>query len=155
MRRWIAFNAVGTIGFALQLLVLAGLMRRGFHYLAATVMAVEAAILQNFVWHERWTWRDRKAGAARAERLWRFHLLNGVVSVLGNLALMRLLVGELHVAPILANLVAVLICSTANFAVGDSLVWMKAGSKDPAYWSDLEPRTSDLEPRISALGPRT
>jgi dolichol-phosphate mannosyltransferase len=130
MRRWITFNLVGVVGFGVQLLVLASLLGVGVDYLAATVLAVETAVLQNFVWHERWTWRDRKPRrAGRVARLWRFHLLNGLVSVVGNLALMRLLVGELRVAPIPANLVAALVCSMINFALGDRLVWEIAGSE--------------------------
>ena len=36
----------------------------GVHYLVATAIGVEAAILTNFLWHDRWTWRDRPARAA-------------------------------------------------------------------------------------------
>jgi putative flippase GtrA len=123
MRRWLVFNLVGFAGFAVQIAVLAALLHAGAHYLAATVMAVEAAILHNFVWHERWTWRDRDAGLSPAARLWRFQLLNGIISLIGNVALMRVLVGALDVPPLLANLTAVLACSVVNFAAGDSLIW--------------------------------
>ena len=71
MRFW-RFNAVGVLGFAVQLAVLALLVHGGVHYLAATAIAVEAAILHNFLWHERWTWADRPGrGRARAGRLLR------------------------------------------------------------------------------------
>ena len=60
LRRWLAFNGVGAIGVAVQLAVLAVLVRgAGLHTLIATAIAVEAAILHNFLWHERWTWADR------------------------------------------------------------------------------------------------
>lgn len=128
-QHWIRFNAVGIIGFAVQLLVLAALIRLGVHYLAATVIAVEAAVLQNFVWHERWTWRARCGGlTGRAGRLRRFHLLNGVVSVLGNLAMMRLLVGALGLPAVPANLVTVLVCSIVNFVAGHRFVWVTIAS---------------------------
>jgi putative flippase GtrA len=124
MRRWLVFNAVGVLGFGVQLAVLGALLHAGVHYLAATAVAVEAAVLHNFAWHERWTWRDRPAiGASRLARLWRFHLLNGFVSLLGNLALMRLLVGALHVPPMPANLIAVVACAIVNFVAGDRLVF--------------------------------
>jgi putative flippase GtrA len=131
LRQWIRFNAVGIIGFALQLVVLAGLLRFGVHYLTATFVAVEAAVLQNFIWHEQWTWRGRGGAAGRARRLWRFHVLNGLVSVAGNLAMMRLLVGALGVPVVTANVLAVAACSTLNFAVGGRLVWVTAGSDQP------------------------
>jgi putative flippase GtrA len=122
--RFAAFNGVGVVGFAVQLGLLALLLRLGVHYLAATAIAVEAAVLHNFLWHERWTWRDRPAsGAERLARLWRFHALNGVVSLVGNVVLMRLLVGGLAMAPIPANLGAVLACALVNYRASDRLVF--------------------------------
>jgi dolichol-phosphate mannosyltransferase len=122
--RFLKFNGVGAIGFALQLAVLALLLRLGWHYLAATAIAVELTILHNFWWHERWTWRDRPADARiRLHRLWRFHATNGLVSLVGNLVLMRLLVGLAGMPPLAANLVAVLMCSLINFTASDRLVF--------------------------------
>jgi putative flippase GtrA len=123
LRSWFRFNAVGLVGFAVQLFALAGLLRLDVHYLPATVLAVEAAVLQNFVWHERWTWRGRTPVPGRGRRLWRFHVLNGLVSVVGNVAMMRLLVGELGISAVPANLAAVFVCSTINFAASHRLVW--------------------------------
>ena len=53
MVRWLKFNAVGAIGVAVQLSVLAALIQLGTHYLAATALAVETAVLQNYYWHTR------------------------------------------------------------------------------------------------------
>jgi len=47
MIRWLKFNAVGAGGVAVQLAFLALLVRLGVHYLLATALAVEAAVLQN------------------------------------------------------------------------------------------------------------
>jgi dolichol-phosphate mannosyltransferase len=123
--RFLRFNGVGAIGFALQLAALAALVATGLHYLAATAIAVEISILNNFLWHERWTWSDRPAaGTARLQRLWRFHALNGIVSLAGNLVLMRVLVGEFGMAPIPANVVAVLACGLVNFYAADRAVFL-------------------------------
>lgn len=132
MVRFLRFNGVGLLGFALQLGVLAVLMRLGVHYLAATALAVELAVLHNFAWHERWTWRDRTAGphgpstslgAGRRSRLWRFHASNGLISLAGNLLLMRLLVGLLGLPAVPANLLSVLFCSVVNFTASDRFVF--------------------------------
>jgi len=123
LRFW-RFNGVGIVGFAVQLGVLALMLRLHVHYLAATAIAVEAAVLHNFLWHQRWTWWDRPvAGRERLARLGRFHALNGVVSLVGNVVLMRVLVGALGVPPIPANLAAVLACAIVNYTASDRLVF--------------------------------
>ena len=124
MPRFLKFNGVGILGFVLQLGLLAVLMRFGMHYLAATAVAVELTVLHNFAWHERWTWRDRPAGAAgRWRRLWRFHATNGLVSLAGNLLIMRLLVGLFGMPAIPANLLSVLACALVNFTASDRFVF--------------------------------
>jgi len=122
--RFLRFNSIGVVGFVLQLGVLALLLYTGAHYLVATAVAVEAAVLHNFLWHERWTWRDRPAtGRSRVARLWRFHALNGLVSLVGNVLLMRLFVGTFGLPAIPANLLAVLACSAINYFASDRLVF--------------------------------
>ena len=122
--RFVRFNSVGAIGFAVQLAVLTGLLRAGMPYLPATAVAVELSVLNNFLWHERWTWRDRPAsGRARLLRLGRFHLLNGLVSLGGNLLIVSALVGEAGLNPILANVIAVLGCGILNIFGADQIVF--------------------------------
>jgi putative flippase GtrA len=125
MRFW-RFNAVGLLGFAVQLGLLALLVQAGVHYLAATALAVEAAILHNFLWHERWTWRDRPgAGLTRLARLARFHVVNGGVSLAGNMLLMPLLVGAGGLPVLAANGLAVLACAVVNFFGADRIVFLR------------------------------
>jgi putative flippase GtrA len=125
--RFFKFNSVGAAGFVVQLAVLALLLRLDVPYLPATALAVEAAVLHNFIWHERWTWRDRPPSEpSRLARLWRFHALNGMVSLAGNVLLMRLFVGTFGLPPIPANLAAVLICSLVNYFASDRLVFAPA-----------------------------
>lgn len=56
-------------------------------------------------------------------RLWRFHLANGAVSILGNLAMMKILVGSAHMNYLPANAIAVAVCSLANFLLSDQWVF--------------------------------
>jgi len=126
--RWVKFNAVGAIGIVVQLgalAVLAGVV--GLHYLVATALAVETAVLHNFVWHCRWTWQERTRGAAGPGwllgALVRFHVSNGLVSILGNLLFMRLLVGRFHLHYMPANVVSIAACSVLNFALSEWFVF--------------------------------
>jgi putative flippase GtrA len=128
-RRWLAFNSVGLLGVTVQLTTLAALVHlAGVHYLAATAIAVEITVLHNFAWHQRWTWRDRPSRSDRVvlARLARFHLLNGLVSLLGNLGMMAVLTGVLNVEPVLANAIAIVCCSVVNFIASEALVFRTA-----------------------------
>jgi putative flippase GtrA len=129
--RWLRFNAVGGIGIGVQLLALAALKSLlGLHYLTATALAVEAAIIHNFLWHERWTWRDRPVGAwESARRLLRFNLTTGGLSLLSNLVLMRVLVGNFGLHYLVANLLAIAATSIANFAVSEWFVFRSASRR--------------------------
>ena len=130
MRRWARFASVGVIGFAFQLTLV--------HLLTSVVAstialrscsAVEAAILHNFVWHERWTWRDRVTGSSREAayaRLVKFNTASGLISIVGNVFFTALFV-ELAGAPVLAANVAAIVCLTMlNFLAADRLAFAPA-----------------------------
>lgn len=119
--RWLKFNLVGAMGMVVQLGALAAISRcAGSHYLWASAAAVELAVLHNFVWHVHFTWRDRRGSSALLSQLMRFHLSNGLVSVVGNLLLMRVLVQEAGMPLLVANGIAILCCSVVNFCLGDN-----------------------------------
>jgi len=124
--RWLKFNAVGGIGIAVQLAALA-VFRSWLKvdYLLATGLAVEIAVIHNFLWHERFTWADRPATRPMQSllRLAKFNASNGAVSMVGNLGLMRLLVGEMKLSYVAANLIAIVLCSLVNFLLGDGFVF--------------------------------
>jgi putative flippase GtrA len=127
--RWLKFNFVGALGILVQLGVLA-LLVSGLRvpYLAATAVAVETAVLHNFVWHERFTWKDRtgrRTARQVAGRLVRFHAGNGAISLAGNLLLMRFFVGTLHLPYLPANIITIGICAFLNFAASEWFVFRK------------------------------
>jgi putative flippase GtrA len=189
--RWLKFHTVGAMGIVVQLSVLSAFVGwLNIDYLVATALAVEAAILHNFVWHERWTWMDRtrtEAGVALlrkppaltvtsraspafvssswlqsshglllrklaaltvtsraspafvsslwpqsshgllvAGRLFRFNLTTGFVSIGSNLVLMRLLVGQVHLHYMFANILTIAACSVANFLLSELFVFRRA-----------------------------
>ena len=110
MDRRLVFMTVGAMGLGLQLLMLR-LLATGTTLALQTsmVLAVETALLHNFVWHERWTWADRKPSASSAwlQRLARFHLTSGVLSIAGNVALTSLFVTVAGLHYLVANVLAV------------------------------------------------
>ena len=130
--RSVKFYAVGGVGIAVQLASLAffvGYLK--WNYLVATALAVETAILHNFVWHELWTWRDRNIynPTGHLSRLIRFNLTNGAVSLSANVLLMRFFVGTLHIHYFVANIISVASCSLIQFVVSHYYVFR---SRNPA-----------------------
>jgi len=111
--------------------LLAGVV--GLHYLVATALAVETAVLHNFVWHERWTWVDRARadGSGTVQRLIRFHLANGAFSILSNLVFTGAFVELMGLHYLVANLLSIAICSVLNFLVSDRFVFAAPATKSP------------------------
>lgn len=125
--RWLKFNAVGALGVGVQLATLAALVSGlQVDYMLATALAVESAVLHNFVWHEYFTWRDRtrKARTGSLRRLLSFHASNGLVSLLGGLFAMRLLVGVMRIPYLLANVIAIAGCGLVNFLLAELVVFV-------------------------------
>lgn len=130
MIHFFRFNVVGVFGFALQsgaLFVLTH-MPHPLGYLPATAAAVELAVLNNFVWHQLWTWRDRPSTGPgeTLRRLAKFNITNGLVSLAGNVILMGLLVGRLGLPIAPAYLISVATCSLVNFVLADRVAFQES-----------------------------
>jgi putative flippase GtrA len=124
--RWLKFNAVGAGGIVVQLITLAVLKSAlKMDYLFATPLAVEAAVVHNYFWHERFTWADR-TDAKSWLRFAKFNLTTGIFSIVGNVLLMRAFVGTVHLNYFLANMLTITICSIANFFVSDRFVFQES-----------------------------
>lgn len=117
--RLLRFNVVGFIGIVVQLATL-WLLAAHTHYLLATALAVEAAVLHNYCWHWKWTWADRNAPPAS---FWRFQSTTGFVSILGNLFGIELLAGYLHLPLLVANLISIALIYVFNYLVSDRYVF--------------------------------
>ena len=131
--RWFKFNAVGAMGVVIQLSTLALLVHLfEIHYVLATALAVETAILHNFIWHERWTWLDlvNSGSSGRLTRLFRFHLTNGFTSLAGNVLLMQFFVETFHLPILPANLLSIASCSLINFTLSHYWVFRNSSSAD-------------------------
>jgi dolichol-phosphate mannosyltransferase len=130
-RAW-KFTFVGALGVLVNLTLLfllsvtAGLPRG-----LAWFLAVEAAVLHNFIWHQSFTWRDRREAGAGAwlRRATTFHL-----SVAGTVAINGTLFGLLSIvgAPlILAGMAGIGAAAAFNFVAGDRWVFkpLRAGKQ--------------------------
>lgn len=126
IQRLLRFNAVGLAGVLVQLAALAFYKSvTGLPVLWATALAVETAVLHNFYWHERWTWATRGT-AGVAGRLLRFHLANGLVSLISNLFWMKFLTAYAGLHYLSANVIAISITALLNFLLSDRFVFRAA-----------------------------
>ena len=124
--RTVAFVSVGLFGFLVQTMVLAVLsLAAHWSLVVAMPVAVEAAVLTNFLWHERWTWHDRVQASRRWSRLLRFHITNGITSLTGNTVVTVLLAAVFGLNPIAGNVVAVGLTSALNYLAADRWVFVK------------------------------
>ncbi len=125
LTRFLRFNLVGLLGIVAQLTTLA-LLNRAIpaRYLLTSTLAVELTLLHNFTWHIHYTWPQAKISRRSATiSLLRFHLSNGLISLLGNLALMRAFVRSFHWPVLLANALAIASCGFANFLLAHRWVF--------------------------------
>jgi putative flippase GtrA len=122
--RLVRFGGVGLGGVAVQLAAIALLVDGlEIHYAWATPVAVAAALVHNFLWHRRWTWRDRNISRSTVANFGAFVAANGVVSLAGNAVAMVLLVGHFGLPAVPANVAAIIACSLLNFTLADRVVF--------------------------------
>jgi putative flippase GtrA len=150
--RWAAFGAVGAIGFGVQIAAVAWLTRvAGWADGPATAAAVALAVLHNFLWHERWTWRDRTAaGRGVVARFARFTLVVGTTSVVANVILTTTYSAVFGVTAVTANTIAVASIAVVNFVLADRAVFTRAALVLAlCTWA---PPASAAQPSVPTLG---
>lgn len=150
--RFVRFVAAGAGGFVVQLASVSLLLQLNVHYLLATALGVQLAIVVNFFAHQSWTWKDRgAANVSLFERLLRYNLLASVTSVFGSIFLSAYFVEATGLHPIVANVLSVVALSAINFIGTDRLVFgagmmlMLLGGAGDAYASEdavLQARTA-------------
>jgi putative flippase GtrA len=115
-RRALRFYSVGAAGTLLQLGMLAVLVDQlQIHYGVATALALALTLVHNFVWHARWTWRDRRPGVGYAAAFVQFVAANGGVSIAGTAVLIPLFVEAMNLPPVAANALTIAACGVVNF----------------------------------------
>ena len=118
-----AYAAVATLGAGVQASVVLAATHAGCSPVAATVLGIEAAILHNFVWHDRWTWGDRPRLAPPALRLARYNAAMAGSSLVVGAAVTWLVVAGLGWSVLPANAIAVAVAALANYVTSDRVLF--------------------------------
>ena len=125
-RRAAAFTTVAAMGFAVQAAAILLLTSVGGVPVAvATAIAVALAIAHNFVWHERWTWADRKGSSGVLTRLLRFGAATGAVSLVGTVVLTTAYDSLLMIPIVASNLLAVWTVGILNYLMLDRVIYQE------------------------------
>lgn len=96
----------------------------GFHYLFSAIISVEAAILSNFIFNEKWTFRDRASSSPSSllTRLWKSNVLRGAGLVM-YIGLLFALVEFFNIHYFFASVVGIMLGMVWNYATSARFVW--------------------------------
>lgn len=122
--RFARFASVGLATLGVKMSALAALRElAGLDPLAAIALATEIAIVHSFLWHQNWTWRDRRGGRTLS-RLVRYNVLNGTLAIGVNVLVMRALVNGIGLHYLLGGLTATIAAGVVNYLLSDKLVFV-------------------------------
>lgn len=131
-RKWkfFLFGIVGASGALLNTLILHLLVSAGLHFILASLLATEAAILSNFTGNHLLTFRDRRNGGSTLRKFLSFQTIS-LVTIGGTVMLLALFVSSLGQESLLVwNILAISIMFVFNFLLNLRITWQ--GSEERA-----------------------
>ena len=129
MGRFIRFGCVGLSGVFVDMAVfylLSDPTTLAWGLTRSKIIAAEAAIINNFLWNDRWTFGDiasrQKGWSRRFKRLVKFNLIC-LAGLILNVLLLNLLFNLFGINRYVANLIAIAIVTLWNFWMNLKLSW--------------------------------
>jgi len=116
------FSLAGLSGVVVNMAALWFLVQTlHFPYLLASPFAIQTAILNNFIWNDRFTWRDRVQGSGLPSwwhRLLKFSLVSWIAGGV-NWLLLATFVELLGIHYLVSNLLAIVLAAAINYFLND------------------------------------
>ncbi|MCM3517135.1 MULTISPECIES: glycosyltransferase [Nocardioides] len=125
--RMVRFGLVGLTGLAVNLACMALLLAVGVHYLPASVLATEVAIVSNFLLQERFVFGDRRGSSSRRRRAWQAVLFNNVEQLV-RLPLLVLAVGVLGAGELASQAGLIVLAFAGRYAFMSRVVYPQRAS---------------------------
>lgn len=125
--RFLRFALVGLSGLVIDtavLYLLHGLW--GIGLTRSAIAAAEIAIVNNFLWNDRWTFGDIATSQRQWNKVIKRFLKFNIICLMGlilKVLLLNLLFNLLHINPYVANVLAIAIVTLWNFWVNLKLSW--------------------------------
>jgi dolichol-phosphate mannosyltransferase len=134
VERLLKFGAVGASGVLVDMTILYLLSdpdTLGLGLTRSKIVAAEVAILNNFFWNDRWTFRDLAQGdrarGAWLRRLAKFNLIC-LAGLALNVVILNVLFNVLGMNRYVANLIAIATVTAWNFGMNLALNWRTAAA---------------------------
>ncbi len=135
MQSLMAFLLVGLSGIFVNMalmFVFTGLM--GVNYLLSAVFATQGSTLWNFSWTDRWVFGSRSQQTLNVwQRAASFFAINNAMLLLRG-PILVLLVAQLGVNYLVANLISLVALTLVRYAISDNLIWGLARESKPYYY---------------------
>jgi dolichol-phosphate mannosyltransferase len=137
LQRFIRFGLVGFSGVFVDmamLYLLSDPATLGWGLTRSKIIASEIAILNNFVWNDRWTFGDiagqQKGWRKRIKRFLKFNLIC-LAGVVLNVLILNLLFNGVGLNRYVANLIAIMAVTVWNFWLNLKLSWRVTDTRRP------------------------
>ena len=135
--RLLRFCTVGLSGVLVNLGMLWMLTERfRMYYLYSAAIAVECAIVNNFLWNEVWTFvdktRTRRTLQHRLKRFLKFHALCAGGGLL-NLGVLWMLTDNLGIDYLLSAVVGLSVAIVWNYRLNATLTWLSPQTRSRSY----------------------
>ncbi len=127
MKRFISFGIIGAVGTIINTAILYGLTTfAGFYYLLASAIAIEAAIISNFLGNHYITFKRSDHNASALKKFYSFQLVSMVTIALSLTILWGLTTTFGLQYLLLLNLATIFIVFIANFLLNRKFTWTHA-----------------------------
>jgi len=124
-RRILRFGLVGIVGVAVNYLLLWALVSFILGeelYLLGAAVGIEASIINNFVWNDVWTFRDRLRQDGWLVRLAKFHG-SRLLGLLAGLLALYVFTDILGIYYLVSNAFSIMMTTLVNYLTSDLWVW--------------------------------
>jgi dolichol-phosphate mannosyltransferase len=120
-QRLAKFGLVGTWGFVVNMSILWFLTEMGgLYYLLSSIVAVEIALINNYVLNDLWTWHDRGKSGKREylKRMLKYHI-TASAAMLTNISILWFFTELVGIYYLTSNIFGILCGAALNFFVND------------------------------------
>lgn len=116
------FSVIGLSGVGVNMAVYVPLMAMGINYMTAAVLSFLAAVTNNFIWNLLWTFKGRALDKS-LRRKYILFVACSIINLLVNLAILKVLVEQVGINAMVAQLIAIAATGVLNFVLNYAITF--------------------------------